>query len=149
MMLQAAHVDQSCTDALDPALPRLIKWTQEHLTGGKTELQKVLESCTSVLVKLDKYSNDIRFLRIFIQYVGADLDALDPPACMSTCRHTPIGPPPPCRPTAFPIPMMCSSSSRCVGSLTSLACSPSVHFVLVGLAMFAGAVHNVCRYKKP
>lgn len=43
---------------------------QEHnIAGGKAELQKVLEACTKELLKHDRYVNDIRFLRIWIQYV--------------------------------------------------------------------------------
>jgi hypothetical protein len=39
--------------------------------GGKADLQKVLEACTKELQKLPEYNNDIRFLRIWIQYVSA------------------------------------------------------------------------------
>jgi hypothetical protein len=37
--------------------------------GGKADLLKVLESCTKELLKYPRYTNDIRFLRIWIQYV--------------------------------------------------------------------------------
>eukprot|EP00798_Chlamydomonas_sp_ICE-L_P027713 gene27713-7357_t len=63
------HVRQySGEDPIEP-WQRLIKWTQEHLiSSSKAELQKVLEACTSDLVKIQRYNSDIRFLRIWIQY---------------------------------------------------------------------------------
>lgn len=49
---------------------RYIKWMQEHgVGGGKGDLHKVLEACTRELLKHERYANDIRFLRICIQYV--------------------------------------------------------------------------------
>ncbi len=50
---------------------RLVKWTQEHLVGGsKAELQKTIEACTKAMLKLNKYNSDVRFLRVWIQYVS-------------------------------------------------------------------------------
>ncbi|KAG2496296.1 hypothetical protein HYH03_005529 [Edaphochlamys debaryana] len=51
------------------AWQRYIKWMQEYgVGGGKADLQKVLETCTTELQKHARYTNDIRFLRIWIQY---------------------------------------------------------------------------------
>ncbi|KAG2437063.1 hypothetical protein HYH02_011323 [Chlamydomonas schloesseri] len=51
------------------AWQKYIKWMQEYgVGGGKADLQKVLEACTKELQKLPRYKNDIRFLRIWIQY---------------------------------------------------------------------------------
>ncbi|GFR44114.1 hypothetical protein Agub_g5276 [Astrephomene gubernaculifera] len=51
------------------AWQRYIKWMQEYgVGGGKADLQKVLEACTKDLQKHPRYTNDIRFLRIWIQY---------------------------------------------------------------------------------
>ncbi|GLC34411.1 hypothetical protein PLESTB_000731400 [Pleodorina starrii] len=55
----------------DPLEPwqRYIKWMQEYgVGGGKADLLKVLEACTKELQKYPRYTNDIRFLRIWIQY---------------------------------------------------------------------------------
>lgn len=50
---------------------RYIKWMQEYnIAGGKAELTKVLEACTRELLKHERYKRDIRFLRIWIQYVS-------------------------------------------------------------------------------
>ena len=38
--------------------------------GGKGDLQKVLEVCTRELLKHERYNRDVRFLRIWIQYVS-------------------------------------------------------------------------------
>lgn len=80
--------------------------------GGKADLQKVLETCTKELQRLPRYNNDIRFLRIWIQYVSALLgddafgcahrtadegaarrsfpfcNVADSPPDMPTCRRT-------------------------------------------------------------
>eukprot|EP00198_Chlamydomonas_reinhardtii_P003270 XP_001692606.1 predicted protein [Chlamydomonas reinhardtii] len=51
------------------AWQKYIKWMQEYgVGGGKADLQKVLETCTKELQRLPRYNNDIRFLRIWIQY---------------------------------------------------------------------------------
>ncbi len=52
---------------------RIIKWTLEHSTGGKAELQSLLESCTSALLKVPRYKSDQRYLRLWIQYVSGCL----------------------------------------------------------------------------
>ena len=53
-------------------LARLVKWTQENMVGGsKVELQKTLELCTQELLKLNRYASDVRFLRLWVQYVSA------------------------------------------------------------------------------
>jgi len=62
--------DYAGDDPLEPWL-RLVKWTQEHLGGGsKAELQKTLETCTKELLRTNKYLSDVRFLRLWIQYVS-------------------------------------------------------------------------------
>ena len=43
--------------------------------GSKAELQKTLETCTKELLRVSKYSSDVRFLRLWIQYVSADCDS--------------------------------------------------------------------------
>ena len=54
---------------------RFIKWTQDTFrTGGyQAELLPLLERCTRELQHLDKYKTDIRYLRIWIQYVSHEL----------------------------------------------------------------------------
>ena len=42
----------------------------EHSTGGKTELQSLLEACTGELMKIPRYKSDQRYLRLWIQYVS-------------------------------------------------------------------------------
>ncbi|GFH12918.1 BUB1 N-terminal domain-containing protein [Haematococcus lacustris] len=59
--------DYKGNDPLEP-WQRFIKWTQEHKAGNKADLQKLYEQCTSALLKLPRYNDDIRFLRIWIQY---------------------------------------------------------------------------------
>ena len=73
-----AHHIVLCPPNLKPRTPvrlyvsyRIIKWTLEHSTGGKTELQSLLESCTSELMKVARYKSDQRYLRLWIQYVRA------------------------------------------------------------------------------
>ncbi len=51
---------------------RYIKWMQEYgVGGGKADLLKVLEACTKELQKHSRYNNDVRCLRVWIQYVSA------------------------------------------------------------------------------
>lgn len=51
---------------------RYIKWTQEQFAaqGGKAELQQVLETATKSLSSTSRYNNDVRLLRIWVQYVS-------------------------------------------------------------------------------
>jgi hypothetical protein len=52
-------------------LRRFIKWTQETFQAGghKAELLPLLERCTRELQSLPKYKSDIRYLRVWVQYV--------------------------------------------------------------------------------
>jgi checkpoint serine/threonine-protein kinase len=52
---------------------RLIKWTQDTFTAGghKAELLPLLERCTRELQGAERYRTDVRYLRVWIQYVGA------------------------------------------------------------------------------
>eukprot|EP00878_Enallax_costatus_P034037 GHUV01037642.1.p2 GENE.GHUV01037642.1~~GHUV01037642.1.p2 ORF type:complete len:134 (+),score=39.75 GHUV01037642.1:446-847(+) len=60
--------------AEDPlaAWQRYIKWTQEQFAaqGSKSELQQVLELATKTLSSTKRHNNDVRFLRIWVQYVS-------------------------------------------------------------------------------
>eukprot|EP00878_Enallax_costatus_P036724 GHUV01041270.1.p1 GENE.GHUV01041270.1~~GHUV01041270.1.p1 ORF type:complete len:184 (+),score=37.66 GHUV01041270.1:446-997(+) len=51
---------------------RYIKWTQEQFAaqGSKSELQQVLELATKTLSSTKRHNNDVRFLRIWVQYVS-------------------------------------------------------------------------------
>ena len=51
---------------------RLIKWTQNTFKSGghEAELLQLLERCTRELQDKDNYKDDIRYLRIWIQYVS-------------------------------------------------------------------------------
>lgn len=53
-------------------LCRYIKWSQEQCAaqGGKAELQQVLETATKSLSTTTRYNNDVRLLRIWVQYVS-------------------------------------------------------------------------------
>ncbi|KAJ9528547.1 hypothetical protein QJQ45_020470 [Haematococcus lacustris] len=68
--------DYKGNDPLEP-WQRFIKWTQEHKAGNKADLQKLYEQCTSALLKLPRYNDDIRFLRIWIQYADCLPDPND------------------------------------------------------------------------
>jgi len=50
---------------------RFIKWTQDvgRNQGTKAELQHVLEECTRALGPSERYRDDARYLRVWIQYV--------------------------------------------------------------------------------
>lgn len=52
---------------------RYIKWTQEQYStqASRAELQQVLESATKALSSSKRYTDDIRLLRIWVQYVSA------------------------------------------------------------------------------
>ncbi|GLI67253.1 hypothetical protein VaNZ11_011435 [Volvox africanus] len=66
--LWSAITEYKGDDPLEP-WQRFIKWMQEYgVGGGKADLMKVLEACTRELRKYPRYTNDIRFLRIWIQY---------------------------------------------------------------------------------
>ena len=51
---------------------RLIKWTQDTFKAGghQAELLPILERCTRELQGIDKYRTDLRYLRVWIQYVS-------------------------------------------------------------------------------
>jgi hypothetical protein len=51
---------------------RFIKWTQENCCtqGRKADLAHVLEACTKAIGKEERYKNDSRLLRVWIQYVS-------------------------------------------------------------------------------
>lgn len=52
---------------------RFIKWTQETFASGghQAELIPLLERCTRELQDLPQYKDDVRYLRVWIQYVSA------------------------------------------------------------------------------
>ena len=56
-----------------------IKWTQETFTAGghKAELIPILERCTRELQNIPAYQNDIRYLRVWIQYADCLPDPSD------------------------------------------------------------------------
>ena len=63
----------SCPPRLAAHAPRrFIKWTQETFKAGghKAELLPLLERCTRELQGNAKYSDDVRYLRIWVQYVS-------------------------------------------------------------------------------
>eukprot|EP01132_Coremiostelium_polycephalum_P004997 gene4997-6221_t len=66
------------------------KWIQQSYPGGnmKTELIVVLERCTKLFVKSDKYKNDPRYLRLWITY--ADM-CKDPIMIFSYLENQKIG----------------------------------------------------------
>ena len=86
---------------------RFIKWTQEtfHTGGHQAELLSLLERCTRSLQSHEQYKNDIRYLRIWIQYVRSLLffllHAQDDAKCLVVRRLT-----------AWQSPRTCSSISR-------------------------------------
>ena len=51
---------------------RFIKWTQDAFKAGgsKSELLPLLERCTRELQGDERYRDDARYLRVWIQYVG-------------------------------------------------------------------------------
>ena len=51
---------------------RFIKWTQDTFRAGghQAELLPLLERCTRELQDKQQYKSDIRYLRVWIQYVG-------------------------------------------------------------------------------
>ena len=56
-----------------PLLHRYVKWTQEAFpaAGGKEHLLKALEAATKAMSGVERYYDDPRFLRLWIQYVSA------------------------------------------------------------------------------
>ena len=53
-------------------LARYIKWTQATFKAGghQAELTPLLERCTRELQSDERYKNDLRYLRLWIQYVS-------------------------------------------------------------------------------
>lgn len=66
----AAHTTPTPCARTHP--PRYVKWTQEaHPTaGGREQLLKALEAATKALAGAERYYDDPRFLRLWIQYVS-------------------------------------------------------------------------------
>ena len=58
-------------------LCRLIKWSQDtYKSGGhQAELLPILERCTRELQGIAKYRTDLRYLRVWIQYVSSQMAA--------------------------------------------------------------------------
>ena len=54
-------------------LCRFIKWTQDTFRSGghQAEMLPLLERCTREMQERPEYRSDIRYLRIWIQYVSA------------------------------------------------------------------------------
>jgi hypothetical protein len=54
---------------------RFIKWTQEHYStqASRRELTQALEAATKALSGLQRYRDDVRLLRIWVQYVSNPL----------------------------------------------------------------------------
>eukprot|EP00890_Picochlorum_soloecismus_P001373 jgi/Picsp_1/2236/NSC_05700-R1_protein len=65
-------------DPLDPWL-QYIKWTKETFSAGghKSELLPLLERCTREFHQDARYKNDIRYLRVWIQYADCLPDPSD------------------------------------------------------------------------
>lgn len=57
---------------------RFIKWTQDAFKAGgsKSELLPLLERCTRELQGDERYRDDARYLRVWIQYVRLTSTAL-------------------------------------------------------------------------
>lgn len=55
-----------------PTPSRFIKWTQEAFSAGghKAELLPLLERCTRELQAGGRYADDVRYLRVWVQYVS-------------------------------------------------------------------------------
>ena len=70
---RAEHVYSSNSKCRNPfvAACRFIKWTQETFQAGghKAELLPLLERCTRELQTVPRYKGDIRYLRVWVQYV--------------------------------------------------------------------------------
>lgn len=49
-----------------------IKWTQDNFKAGghKADLLPLLERCTRKLQGMDRYKDDVRYLRVWVQYVS-------------------------------------------------------------------------------
>ena len=76
------HRTISCSSS-QPAcsLCRFIKWSQStaNTNSRRTELLPLLERCTRELQASERYRGDVRYLRVWIQYVRP---APRPPACL-------------------------------------------------------------------
>ena len=50
-----------------------LAWTQQHFPvgGPESQLLETLEKCTRTLLPLDRYKTDVRYLRVWVQYVRA------------------------------------------------------------------------------
>ena len=56
------------------SLRSYIKWTQDTFKAGghKADLLPLLERCTRELQDVERYKDDIRYLRVWVQYVRAE-----------------------------------------------------------------------------
>jgi len=75
---QCSGLPRGCTRRMRAAR-RFIKWTQDAFRAGgsKAELLPLLERCTRELQGVERYRDDARYLRVWIQYVRR---AVRPPA---------------------------------------------------------------------
>jgi hypothetical protein len=57
----------------DARAHRYLAWTQAHYPSGGpgSQLLATLESCTRELLSVARYKNDVRYLRVWVQYVRA------------------------------------------------------------------------------
>ena len=69
-----------CSDRISHIVRRFVKWTQNTFRSGghQAELLPLLERCTRELQHIHKYKSDIRYLRIWIQYVRCAATVLQP-----------------------------------------------------------------------
>ena len=53
------------------ARPSFLEWTQAHFPEGgpRSQLLETLEQCTRELLRTGRYKDDIRYLRVWVQYV--------------------------------------------------------------------------------
>ena len=67
--MHCATTNLSCTLECD----RLIKWVQAAYPAGghQAQLRPLLERCTRELLQHEHYKQDLRYLRVWLQYVGA------------------------------------------------------------------------------
>lgn len=87
-----------CSPLLGGALGacrRYVKWTQESYptAGGKEQLLKTLEAATTALAGCQRYYDDPRFLRLWVQYVSApgrspSFGSAAPPLACEGCTAT-------------------------------------------------------------
>jgi hypothetical protein len=61
---------------------RYIKWTQDQYStqASRKELTQVLEAATKALSSLKRYNDDVRLLRLWVQYVSTVLGTTPHPA---------------------------------------------------------------------